>query len=513
MELDGYIRVSRVGGRDGESFISPRVQRERIEAFAAAHGHRVVRWHEDLDQPGSRAQRPGFQDALARVEAGETAGIAVAKLDRFARSVADAAVAIRRIDAAGGQLVSVEDGFDSSTPMGRFALTILLALAELELGRIRESWATAQAYAVQRGVHIASKSPTGYRRGDDGRLVPVTSDAEVVRNVFRRRAAGASWRELADLLGERGVVGPYGSERWTTGAVRGLVSNPVYTGEARFGRHRNADAHPAIVSHAEWNAAQGARSASVPRSPDGALLSGLLRCGGCRYVLKPDSMRDRDGETIRHYRCRGEHAAGRCPSRVSALGRVIEPYIEAAFLGALGSNGPLARSARCDREVETARTAVEEAEAEMALWVEMSATKLGQAVYLAGLHTRQEALDTAHKRLQEALSRAAGPLGGIPSAVDLRVLWPEMSVPERRRLLAAAIDAVILFPGREAIESRALVLWRGQAPSDLPRRGRRVPLRSFERPDAIGPPLPQDLDEREVNRPVRRRRHTARAVA
>jgi hypothetical protein len=35
MRLDGYVRVSRVGGREGESFISPEVQRDRIAAYAA----------------------------------------------------------------------------------------------------------------------------------------------------------------------------------------------------------------------------------------------------------------------------------------------------------------------------------------------------------------------------------------------------------------------------------------------------------------------------------------------
>src|SRR5918995_1476244 len=172
MNIDGYIRVSRVGGRGGGTFISPATQREKIEKFAELHGHRVVRWHEDLDQPGSKAARPGFQAALARVEAGETEGIVVAKLDRFARSVADAAVAIRRVRDADGQLVSVEDNFDSSTPMGRFAVNMLLSLAELELERIRDSWATAQEHAVRRGVHVASRCPTGYQRRKDGRLEP-----------------------------------------------------------------------------------------------------------------------------------------------------------------------------------------------------------------------------------------------------------------------------------------------------------------------------------------------------
>ena len=216
LQLDAYIRVSRVGGRSGESFISTAAQRERIAKFADAKGFRIAEWHEELDQPGSRADRPKLQEALSRIDTGATGGIIVAKLDRFARSVADAAIAIRRIHEAGGQLVSVEDGFDSTTPMGRFATNMILALAELELGRIRESWATAQEHAVRRGVHVASRAPTGYVRGSDRRLELDSLAAPAIAAAFEARAGEASLKEVAAGLMKRGVVGPYGNEHWTS---------------------------------------------------------------------------------------------------------------------------------------------------------------------------------------------------------------------------------------------------------------------------------------------------------
>ena len=52
MELDGYIRVSRVAGREGDSFISPRLQREQIAAYATARGFTIAKWHEDFDVSG-----------------------------------------------------------------------------------------------------------------------------------------------------------------------------------------------------------------------------------------------------------------------------------------------------------------------------------------------------------------------------------------------------------------------------------------------------------------------------
>src|SRR5712691_8936537 len=140
---DGYIRVSRRAGREGESFISPEIQRQRIEAWAQANDVQIVRFWEELDQSGAKRNRPMFQEALARCERGETGGIVVAKLDRFARSAVDALESIKRLNEAGARLVSVEAGFDGSTPMGRFAIGILTLIAELELERIKHNWQTA----------------------------------------------------------------------------------------------------------------------------------------------------------------------------------------------------------------------------------------------------------------------------------------------------------------------------------------------------------------------------------
>jgi DNA invertase Pin-like site-specific DNA recombinase len=52
-------------------------------------------------KPGLEVRSTALPEALERVEAGEADGIIVAALDRFARSVPDAAVALRRLEDAG----------------------------------------------------------------------------------------------------------------------------------------------------------------------------------------------------------------------------------------------------------------------------------------------------------------------------------------------------------------------------------------------------------------------------
>jgi hypothetical protein len=50
--------VSRVGGREGEGYISPDVQRESIEAYASELGGSIAAWHDDQDFSGGNTERP-----------------------------------------------------------------------------------------------------------------------------------------------------------------------------------------------------------------------------------------------------------------------------------------------------------------------------------------------------------------------------------------------------------------------------------------------------------------------
>src|SRR4051812_10476831 len=126
MKLDGYIRVSQVRGREGDSFISPDVQREQIEAFARVMNAEIAEWQIDLDQSGGTLDRPGLTAILDRIDAGKTGGLVVAKIDRFARA-AEAGAVVRQINERGAVFASAAERLDPTTPMGKAMLTIVLA--------------------------------------------------------------------------------------------------------------------------------------------------------------------------------------------------------------------------------------------------------------------------------------------------------------------------------------------------------------------------------------------------
>jgi DNA invertase Pin-like site-specific DNA recombinase len=313
LRLDGYVRVSDVGGRHGTSFISPVVQRERIAAWCALYDARLQQVFEELDESGGRADRPLLLKAIERVEAGVSDGIIVAKLDRFGRSFKDALEHIERIDRAGGRLISVQDQFDLGTDHGRLVLRLMLSFAEFERDRIRTSWDDAQRKAVERGIHTATQAPTGYRKGRDRRLRPDPRTAPAIREAFAMRARGATLSEVGRYLRDHHVRTAQGTSVWTNSPVRHLLENRAYLGEARYGAYVCPNAHPPLIDPITWRLAQY-RPLRHNQEAKPGLLYGVLRCASCRSLMTIS--RGGRHATDRAYRC-SRHPAhgGACPNR------------------------------------------------------------------------------------------------------------------------------------------------------------------------------------------------------
>ena len=480
--MGGYVRVSKVGGREGPSFISPDIQREKIEALAASSDAVIVDWYTDLDRSGGNNEREQFERILADVEAGALDGVVVARLNRFGRSVIGTHTGLNRIKEAGGTFLCGDPHVDTSNPQSsKLVLGFYALMAEDELDRIRENFDDARAHAARGGRSMA-KPLTGYDR--PGKTLVPNRDARVIAEMFRRRGRGANLAELARFLDERGVqpwrnpksTTPAGPRHWSAASVKSLLKNRGYLGEIRHGDVINKEAHPAIVSLAEFEAAQQARGIVVNNNTsEPGLLASLVRCESCRHVLKAK----RTGPQ-RVYRCAGKHTTGTCPAPAAIKASIIEPYVVNLLLGEVGQRR--FRPTAVTSEIEAAERAVDEARSELYAFVE-SASALDAEVFAAGSQSRQQRLHDAEAARRDLFTDEAA---ALPPATDLARLWPDLNLSEKRRILAAAFDAIVVRaaggrPGTP-VEARVVPLLHGDGPDDLPGRGRRVAFKSFDLP-------------------------------
>jgi DNA invertase Pin-like site-specific DNA recombinase len=77
---------------------------------------------------GTRLMRPGLDDALSHLRAGDT--LVVWKLDRLARSVKGLVDLVNALEAREVHFRSLTDGIDTKTPAGRFFFHIMASLAQ-----------------------------------------------------------------------------------------------------------------------------------------------------------------------------------------------------------------------------------------------------------------------------------------------------------------------------------------------------------------------------------------------
>jgi DNA invertase Pin-like site-specific DNA recombinase len=272
----GIVRVSQVGGREGERFASPDEQRDRIEAACEREGFQLVSVAEELDVSGGTplAKRDGLRSAVEAIEAGDAQVLVAAYFDRLVRSLAVQGEVVSRVEAAGGSVLAVDVGAISAATAGQWLSgTVLGAMSEYVRRTARERSAGAQARAVARGVAPWDHVTLGYIRVDG--VFRVDPDAApAVAEAFDLRVGGATIREVREFLAARGFALTYRR-------VQTLLSSRVVLGEIHFGELVNLEAHEPIVDRDVWLAAQRVRVSRGPRL-SGPRPTSTPRCGRSR---------------------------------------------------------------------------------------------------------------------------------------------------------------------------------------------------------------------------------------
>jgi site-specific DNA recombinase len=422
--VDIYIRVSQVRGRQGDSFQSPTQQEKRCRAQLKADGLKAGKVFTDLDQSGAKASRPAFDQALARIAAGESGGVVVHDLSRFGRNTRNVLDGIDFIESHGAVFVSCAEKLDTATATGRFVMTLFAALREMEREQSKERWQVAKAGAKARGVHIGV-ARAGYKRNRNGELVEVPKHMEAVRAAFALRSRGASWQEVANSL--TGAVPTWhGRKVWTRQAAQALISNHAYRG---------------TIPAWQWDKAQPKKNGKrSPRGEGYVLGQGLVRCKHCGMGLV---------KTVSH-----GASMLRCGS--SGTGHAAISYDKAAdyiVSVAFSHLGPMLKS-RAGGDGAALRQAVESAREEYNAAVEMLGVEM-----LPPESRQAHALEQAEAAQAEFEAQADAPLGlaDLLTPVGAREEFEKLSVSEQRRVLRQIIERVVLAPGRGHVGERVVV--------------------------------------------------------
>ena len=198
--------------------------------------------------------------------------------------------------------------------------------------------------------------PLGYR-AQDGKLLVIESEAEIVCDIFRRYAELGSVRLLNGELDARGIK----SKSWTSasgrcvggksfshGALYHVLQNHLYRGEIVHKRQSHPGEHTPIIDQPLWDAVQAQLNANTTERGSGtrthqpSLLAGMLFDGGGNRMTPTHATKK--GTRYRYYVSRSlitnDQTDGSAGLRIPA-GEIEQAVTSRSLSPDLGRHGPI----------------------------------------------------------------------------------------------------------------------------------------------------------------------------
>ncbi len=232
LQFVAYFRVSTE--RQGRSGLGLDAQREAVARYVNTSGGQVVAEYQEIES-GKRGDRPQLAAALAECR-GRRATLLIAKLDRLSRNARFLLGVVEGTGEAGVvfcDLPSVQAG-----PMGKYIVTNMAAIAELEGGLISQRTRAALSAARARGTKLGNPalragSPAMAKAAAAARAAFARERAEfVIPFIDQARKAGATTlSEIAAALHARGIPTATGRSIWYPSQVSRVERYRIHTAE------------------------------------------------------------------------------------------------------------------------------------------------------------------------------------------------------------------------------------------------------------------------------------------
>jgi len=495
--------------------------------YAEKQGWTIVDSHQDRAVSGASLIRPGVQALLGDALRGRFDVVLAEALDRISRDQEDVAGVFKRMTFAGVKIITLSEGEITHLHVGLKGTMNALFLKDLAdktrrglRGRIEAGKAgggLCYGYEVVKRNDAAGEPVRGERRINE-------AEAQIVRRILQRFAAGESPRAIAVDLNREGVPGPFGNA-WGDTTIRGhacrgngILNNELYVGRLVWNRQRFikdpstgrrvSRRNPQddwirtevpelrIVEDALWQAVKarqaelaklfeattiGVREARAKRlnatRRPAFLLSGLLICGCCqgKYGI---ILKDR-------YGCLNHHRRGMCDNGHTIRRPMIEHRVLFGLTDRLVSPEAVAEAVRAyhqemnrqnhERRAQTDTDRHALAKIERAITGIMAAIEDG--MYQPAMKTRMAELEREKSEIEARLSDPRPDLPDVnPNVAEIyrrkvtrlaEALADSQAGQEAASAIRSLIGDVILTPGERRGEVNATLRGELMAILDL----------------------------------------------
>lgn len=465
-----------------------------------------IKVYQDAGYSGKNTQRPQFQQLMRDVGMGNIDKVIVYRIDRFSRSILDFFNAWEILEKNNVNFVSATEQFDTSTPMGKIMLLIIVGFAEMERMDISARVTDNYYERAKRGQWPGGPAPMGYDLGylyeEGGRKIPtLTANGEmpVVQYIMEQYALPTTTLgEIMRDLNSRSIPGPPGPKKqrtnWNTVALSRLIKNPVYVqasaavyafykreelvtvtsrveefdghsgcllvgkiqsrgqkkGRQKTGTEKTLSVgnwegyvQPEIYLKCQEKLKQN-RQVGKNGSGTHTWLSGIIKCGKCGYALTVTYHVNKTGK-IRKLGCSGNYIRNMCNVRQNELLDIqsVENEVEKELIKLLGKQKTITYEEHVDHDTEIRLVKTQESIQNL---LEILA---GGKLNLTTINYVNEEMERLHSAEEELLKQ----IQKAKKKVEIEPIdFTELAFEERKRVARTYIDKVYVYADRIKIK-------------------------------------------------------------
>lgn len=154
-------------------------------------------------------------------------------ISRFARNTLDCLKYIRKLKEKNISVYFEKENINTMAAKGEVLLTIMASLAQQESQSLSQNVKLGLQFRYQAGkVQVNHNRFLGYTKDDEGNLVIVPEEAEIVKRIYREYLEGASLLQIGKGLETDGILTAAGKAQWRPTTLQKILRNEKYIGDA-----------------------------------------------------------------------------------------------------------------------------------------------------------------------------------------------------------------------------------------------------------------------------------------
>ena len=178
-------------------------------------------------------KRDEFNRMIDDCKAGKIDMILTKSISRFSRNTVDCLKYTRELKALNIAVFFEKENINTLDAKGEVLMTIMAALAQQESESLSANVRLGIQFRNQQGkVQVNHNRFLGYTKDENGKLVIVPEQAEIVKRIYAEYMDGASFLQIKRGLEADGILNGAGNKKWEVSNIRQILTNEKYIGDA-----------------------------------------------------------------------------------------------------------------------------------------------------------------------------------------------------------------------------------------------------------------------------------------